>query len=49
MSKKLTREKLYDNIEHLKERIVLLEELLDQADQEDFFGTEGWRHQIDDK
>lgn len=30
----------------LFEHITALEELLYQADEEDFFGTEGWRHRL---
>jgi hypothetical protein len=26
--------------------ITELEELLDEADMDDFFGTEGWRHRL---
>ncbi len=33
---------VYDLLEYVKE----LEYLLDEADQEDFYGTEGWRHNL---
>jgi len=30
----------------LFEHLDVLEELLDEADQDDVFGTEGWRHRL---
>ena len=33
-----------DDVYDLLDYINILEDLLDEADQEDFFGTEGWRH-----
>jgi hypothetical protein len=38
----LTKEQIYSLFSH----IVALEDLLKEADSEDFYGTEGWRHYL---
>jgi hypothetical protein len=38
-----------DDIWTLLDHIAQLEELLDEADAEDMFGTEGWRHHLGDR
>lgn len=35
-----------NDAEMVNSHIEALEELLDEADQADYFGTEGWRHRI---
>lgn len=35
-----------DDVNKLFEHIDALEDLLDDADEDDVFGTEGWRHEL---
>lgn len=40
--------KFFDSsdVQKIVDHIEVLEELLDETDSEDFFGTEGWRHRL---
>jgi hypothetical protein len=34
------------DVNYLREHVDALEDLLDRADCDDYFGTEGWRHHL---
>ena len=42
--KNLVGKATQEDVDKLLEHIDALEEWLDEKDQDDYFGTEGWRH-----
>ena len=42
----LVKQASQDDVKVLLDHITALENLLDEGDMEDMYGTEGWRHQL---
>lgn len=36
----------YEQLKEIGDKLLQLEALLDEADQDDYFGTEGWRYRL---